>query len=85
MKAIVSNYRRSRHATNGNQMILIADGIKTKADAEKLKGKEVVFTTESKKLIKGTVKAAHGNKGAFRALFSRGLPGQAIGTKVDVN
>lgn len=85
MKAIVSNYRRSRHAMKGNHAILISEGVKTRGDAEKLKGKEVVYTTEGKKLIKGKVMAAHGNKGAFRAIFERGIPGQAIGTKVEVN
>ncbi|HLC48622.1 MAG TPA: 50S ribosomal protein L35ae [Candidatus Norongarragalinales archaeon] len=85
MKAAVSNYRRSRHAMKGNQAILIAEGIKTRTDAEKLKGKEVVYVTSGRKKIKGKIAAAHGNKGAFRAIFERGLPGQAVGTMVEIS
>jgi large subunit ribosomal protein L35Ae len=84
MKAVVGNYRRSRHAMKGNHVILIADGVKTRTEAEKLKGKEVVYVTSGKKTIKGRIAAAHGNKGAVRAIFERGLPGQAIGTKVEI-
>ncbi|MFH1751106.1 MAG: 50S ribosomal protein L35ae [Candidatus Micrarchaeota archaeon] len=84
MKALVSNYRRSRHAMKGNHAILVADGVKTRNEAEKLTGKAVIYTTEGKRQIKGKVSAPHGNKGAFRAIFERGLPGQALGTKVEV-
>jgi len=30
------------------------------------------------------VRSPHGNKGALRVLFERGMPGQAIGTKVEL-
>jgi large subunit ribosomal protein L35Ae len=84
MKAIVSNYRRSRHSQKTNHAILLPEGIKTRKDAEALKGKSVTYTTEGKKVIKGKVAAAHGNKGAVRVIFERGMPGQAIGTKVEI-
>ncbi len=85
MKGIISSYRRSRHSTKGNHAILIVDGIKSKAEAEKLKGKEVEYNTSGKKQIKGKISAAHGNKGALRAIFERGLPGQALGDKVEIS
>ena len=34
--------------------------------------------------INGVIKAPHGNKGLVRAIFEKGLPGQAITTKVDI-
>ena len=84
MKAAISNYRRSRHAQKTTHYILVPQGTKTKKEAEALKGKSVSFITESKKVIKGKIAASHGNKGAVRAIFERGLPGQALGTKVDI-
>jgi ribosomal protein L35AE/L33A len=39
---------------------------------------------ESKK-IKGKIQALHGSKGAVRALFEKGMPGQAIGGKISIN
>ena len=40
-------------------------------------GKEVVWKSPSGKEIKGKVSDAHGNKGLVRAIFEKGLPGQA--------
>ncbi|MBI5224559.1 50S ribosomal protein L35ae [Candidatus Micrarchaeota archaeon] len=84
MKATIVNYRGSVHSQKTSHMILLPEGVKTRKDADKLKGKEVIFTTESKKLIKGKIAAAHGSKGAVRAIFERGLPGQSLGGKVDI-
>jgi large subunit ribosomal protein L35Ae len=39
---------------------------------------------KDKKVITGKVSAAHGNSGAVRALFEKGLPGQAIGKHVRI-
>ena len=83
MEGIISNFRQGRHHTYGNQMIVISDSLKTKADAEKFVGKTVVWNT-GKKDIKGEVRSAHGNKGALRVLFETGIPGQAVGTKVKI-
>ncbi|MFH0971791.1 MAG: 50S ribosomal protein L35ae [Candidatus Micrarchaeota archaeon] len=84
MKATISNYRKSRHTQKTTHAIIILEGVKNRKAAEALKGREVVYTTEGKKKIKGKISAAHGNKGAVRAIFERGIPGQAIGSKVEV-
>lgn len=83
MNGIISNFRQGRHHTYGNQMIVVADSLNTKADAEKLVGKKVVWNT-GKKDITGEIRKAHGNKGALRVLFETGMPGQAIGQKVTI-
>jgi large subunit ribosomal protein L35Ae len=81
MKAVIVNYRTGRHTQNPHQMILRAEGVETKADAQKLVGKEVVWKTQTGKELKGKVSGAHGNSGVFRAIFEKGLPGQALGTE----
>lgn len=67
-------------------MVIFIDGVKTKEEASKLVGKVVTYQTGSKNgnTIKGKVSAAHGNKGAVRAIFEKGMPGQSIGKDVDV-
>ena len=82
-EGIIINYRRGRKTQKTNQMIIEFDGV-DKEKAKELVGKTVIYTTPGKeqKVIKGQVTAAHGGKGAVRALFERGLPGQAIGDKV---
>ena len=77
------HFRQGRHHVNSKQMILkVAD---TAEDAEKTIGKEVTWKSPSGKEIKGKISALHGRKGNVRAIFSdKGLPGQALGTKVVV-
>lgn len=86
MKGIIHNFRGSRRIKTGNQMIIEVEGTDDKAKAEKLIGKEVVWTSpgKNKTEIKGKISAVHGNKGAVRAIFERGLPGQAIGTEIKI-
>ena len=86
MKGIIQNFRGSRRIKTGNQMIIEVEGVDDKAKAEKLVGKAVIWTSpgKNKTEIKGNISAVHGNKGAVRAIFERGLPGQAIGTEVKI-
>ena len=81
MEGIISNFRRTKHATYKNQMVVVVPSLTTREAAGKLVGKTVKWNT-GKKDIKGTVRAAHGNKGALRVLFETGMPGQAISQKV---
>ncbi len=65
-------------------MILTVPEVDTREKAAKLVGKKVVFTTQTGKEIVGKIASAHGNIGAIRAIFERGLPGQSVGQKVKV-
>ena len=56
----------------------------TKENIAKLVGKEVTWTSEAGKIIHGKISGSHGNKGMVRAIFERGLPGQAVNTEVEV-
>ncbi len=77
------HFRQGRHHVNPKQMILkVAD---TPEEAEKVIGKQVVWTSPSGKVIKGKISALHGRKGNVRAIFAeKGLPGQALGQKVKI-
>ncbi|HIJ10503.1 TPA: 50S ribosomal protein L35ae [Candidatus Woesearchaeota archaeon] len=83
MDATIMHFRQGRHHQNTRQMILkVAD---TPEEAEKVIGKEVVWKSPSGTEIKGKISALHGRKGAVRAIFSeKGLPGQALGTKIAI-
>jgi large subunit ribosomal protein L35Ae len=84
-KGIVVQFRRGRHRIHKRHFLLDC-GAKDRTEASKLVDKEVEWTSEGKqkKKIKGKIAAAHGNKGLVRAIFERGLPGQALTTEVDV-
>ncbi len=84
MKGLIVSFRRGRHNQTNNQMIIKIEGVKDKKKAAELVDKEVVFKTQTGKEIKGKITNAHGNKGAVRALFERGMPGQALAKHVEV-
>lgn len=86
MKAQIANFRRSRTRQKDNHMIVLVEGTDSRGKAEKLVGRKVTFITEGKqkKQIPGKVASAHGNKGAVRVIFERGMPGQAIGKEVKI-
>jgi large subunit ribosomal protein L35Ae len=82
MKASIESYVRGRHIIHPNKAIIRVQGIETKAKAQSLYGKKVVYTTRSGKTISGVITRYHGNKGLVQARFNKGLPGQAIGKEV---
>lgn len=59
-------------------------GTSDRKKAEKFVGKNVEWKSDAGKIIKGKISSAHGNKGLVRAIFEKGLPGQAITTEVEV-
>lgn len=84
-EGVIVNYRRGRKTQRTNQVIVILPET-DKEGAMKLVGKEAVYTIKGKKntKIKGKIQSTHGDKGALRVLFERGIPGQAIGKKLEV-
>ncbi len=83
MEGIIVNYRKSVHVQKPNHVVVSVEGIDTKDKATKLVGKKVIYHTGKKDMI-GKVNAIHGNKGALRAVFETGMPGQALGQKVKI-
>jgi len=76
-------FRRGRKRIHERHYILDV-GAKSREDAGKFAGREVVWTSPAGKKIKGKISDAHGNKGLVRAIFEKGLPGQARNEKVEV-
>ena len=83
MKGIVVQFRRGRKTIHERHFLLDL-GMKNREEAKKLAGKEVAWKSPAGKIIKGKISDAHGNKGLVRAIFERGLPGQAITTEIEV-
>lgn len=84
--AKVVQFRRGRKNYTPRHFLIEMDGINSREEASKFVGKDVEWTSPGKepKVIRGKVSSAHGNKGVIRAVFEKGLPGQAIGTDVEV-
>jgi len=85
MEGIIANYKRGRHTVHTKHCILMFPNIKTRKEANKLIGRTVVWISSTGKELKGIITRAHGNNGAVRAHFKKaGVPGQAIGTKIQI-
>lgn len=76
MRLVISNYR---YRTDNQMIVAVEDG-----EPQKLIGKKVIWTSKTGKKFVGSVTRTHG-KHAVRVRFSRGLPGQAVGTEVKLN
>jgi len=83
MKALVIQFRRGRQTYKPRHFILDV-GAKNREEAEKFVSKEVQWKSPAGKIIKGKISAPHGNKGLVRAIFEKGLPGQAVATEAEV-
>jgi large subunit ribosomal protein L35Ae len=85
MEGAISNYKQGRHTIHQKHCILVFPGIQTKKAANSLIGRIVVWKSSTGKELKGIITRAHGNNGAVRAHFKKaGVPGQALGTKVQI-
>lgn len=84
MEGVIKNFKRARHHQTTNQMVIVVKGVDNKKKAAELVGKSVVWKSPGDKEIKGEVRSTHGNSGALRVLFEKGMPGQAIGDKVSI-
>lgn len=85
-KALVIQFRRGRKNYKPRHFLLEISGCDSKEKAEKFKGKTVEWKSpgQEPKIIKGKIAAPHGTKGVLRAIFEKGLPGQALCTEVEV-
>jgi large subunit ribosomal protein L35Ae len=84
MKAKVIQFRRGRKSFTPRHFLIEIPDCDTKEKAKKFAGKDVEWKSPAGNVIKGKIAASHGNKGVVRAIFEIGLPGQAIGTDVEV-
>jgi large subunit ribosomal protein L35Ae len=84
LKGVIINYRGSyKTKKKPNQMIVMPIGLKGKEDSGKLIGHRITWTN-GKTSISGTATHFHGAKGALRVRFDKGLPGESIGTEVEI-
>lgn len=84
MKGLIYNFRGGIHTRKFNQMIIeLPDEIsKDKEKLKKLLGKKVIYKAKTHNIV-GTITRLHG-KYKVVARFNRGLPGQAIGSTVEI-
>ena len=81
--AKIIQFRRGLKRIHEKHYIIDVD-VKSREEAGKFVGKQVIWTSPAGKKIIGKISSAHGNKGLVRAIFEKGLPGQARNEEVEV-
>jgi len=84
MQGTIVNFRRGRRTQKTNHIVIHINDSDNREKASKFVGKAVVWKSPAGKEIKGKVASAHGNSGAVRAIFEKGLPGQSLSGKVEI-
>ncbi|MEK6813072.1 MAG: 50S ribosomal protein L35ae [Nanoarchaeota archaeon] len=82
-QALITQFRRGKTTKQERQMLICITGVDKKKAVGYL-GKQVVWKSPAGKEIKGMISRIHGNKGVMSVIFEKGMPGQAIGTAVEV-
>ncbi len=83
LKGVIAGFVYGRDAYP-KYAIVRFEGVRTYAEAAKLIGKRVIWKSKTGKLFVGKVVRVLGKRGAVVVRFRKALPGQAIGTIVDL-
>ena len=79
----ITNYRIGIRTQSSRECLIKFNGVDSAAQAGPLLGQKVVWKGANKTLV-GKIISFHGNSGTVRAKFKKGVPGQALGTTVEV-
>ncbi|MFA7708144.1 MAG: 50S ribosomal protein L35ae [Candidatus Pacearchaeota archaeon] len=82
-KAKIIQFRRGKKRIHERHYIVNVEA-KSREEAAKFVGKELIWTSPAGKKIVGKIAAPHGNKGLVRSIFEKGLPGQARNNEVEM-
>lgn len=83
VQGIIINYRVGPKTQRSKECIIQFPHITTASEASRLIGRKIAWKNGDIKII-GKIVDIHGKKGLVRARFRRGLPGQALGTTVEL-
>ncbi len=81
---IVANYRLGMASQHCKEFLIRIQNVESEGEACKYIGRKAIWRSEGNKRIAGKVLGVHGKRGVLKARFRKGLPGQAIGTNVEI-
>jgi large subunit ribosomal protein L35Ae len=79
----ITNYRIGIRTQSSRECLIQFSNIDSVAQAGQFIGQKVVWKGENKKLI-GKIVGFHGKNGVVIVKFKKGVPGQALGTTVEL-
>lgn len=82
-QGVIVSCRRGPKTQKPKDYLLRFPDIKSVSEAGRLIGRKVAWST-GKHVIRGKIVALHGTNGLVRARFRKGVPGQALGSRVEI-
>ncbi len=83
LTGLIVSYRTGPKAQRPREYVLKFPGVKSSSAAARLVGRKVAWPVGERR-VRGKIVALHGKNGALRARFRKGVPGQALGTSVEI-
>ncbi len=83
LSGFIMSYRTGLKTQNCKECILKLPKVESPQRAADLIGRRVAWPV-GERTVRGKIVALHGKNGLVRARFRKGVPGQAIGTKIEV-
>lgn len=81
-EGVITNYRVGRKTQNTRECLIRVLGVDI-SEAKRMVGWRVAWPC-GESIIHGRIAGTHGRKGMLRARFDRGLPGQALSSRVRI-
>ena len=79
----IMNYRIGIRTQSSRECLIQFANVDSAAQAGRLLGQKVIWKNENKKHI-GKIVCFHGKNGVVKVRFKKGVPGQALGTTVEL-
>jgi ribosomal protein L35AE/L33A len=79
----IVNYRTGPKAQTSRECLIEFETVDSASLAGKLVGQKVTWASGNNKFV-GKIMGPHGRNGMVRVRFPHGVPGQAIGTRVEL-
>ena len=83
IQGVITNYRLGPKTQEPKECIIRFAHVASVSEAGRLIGRKVAYQCGKGRII-GKIVALHGKKGLVRARFRKGVPGQALGTTVEL-
>jgi len=83
LQGFIAGYRKGPKTQRSREYILQFPRIKSLGEASRLIGRKVAWPVRERK-VRGKIVGLHGRGGMVRARFRKGLPGNALGTTVEI-
>lgn len=83
IQGIIKNYRIGPRTQRSKECIIKFAHVTSVSEASRLIGRKVAWKLGKNKIV-GKIVGLHGGKGLVRVRFRKGVPGQALGTRVEL-